>query len=68
MSASRQELQPIIDQLLDLLDVRMSKAGQVTLHFNEVGQYQRAQVNYYVPPGPDRPLRRSNDLPMVKAV
>lgn len=61
MSASRQELKPVVDELLELLGVRMSRAGQVTLHFDANGEYQRAQVNYYIPPGgTETPLRRAN--------
>lgn len=65
MSASRQELKPVVERLLELLDLRMTRSGQVTLHFDGAGEYQRAEINYFVTPGPDGPHRRRSDPPIT---
>ena len=66
VSASRQELKPVVEHLLELLGVRMTKSGQVTLHFDGQGEYTRAEVNYFVVPAPDLPGRRQRDTPCGK--
>ena len=43
MNVSTAELQPIADQLVELLGIRIN-AGQIVLHFNE-GKVQKCEVN-----------------------
>lgn len=51
MSASRQEMQDAADRFLETLGVRMTRAGQVVLHFSDGGVFQRVEWNQIVKPG-----------------
>lgn len=66
VSASQQEVQELANQLLELIGVRMTRAGQIVLHFSDGGVYQRCEMNVVIKPGPNRPLRRSTDYTTEK--
>lgn len=56
MSASLQEIQVPVDQILDLLDSRM-KCGQMVIHLND-GLVTRVETNTVHKPA-GRPLRKA---------
>jgi hypothetical protein len=60
VSASRQEVQELVEQLFALLGLRMTRAGQIVLHFSDGGVYQRCECNVVIKPGPDRPMRKAS--------
>lgn len=65
MTASRQEVAEVVQQFLaDVIGHRMTRSGQVVLHFSEGGVFQRAEVNqiYKPPPDEDLPCRRPRIL------
>jgi hypothetical protein len=52
----------VADELLQLLGIRMTRSGQLVLHFSEGGIYQRSEMNVVIKPGPDRPMRKNGSV------
>ena len=56
LSASVTEIQELADKILERLGVRLTRAGQMVIHFDE-GRVQRVETRTY------HRVRRPNDQP-----